>query len=69
MGRKGDLCDFEQGRDVSEERAGPSISGTADLLEFSQTTGSRVYRVRSEKEISSECLSIVWTKMPAVRGE
>ncbi len=38
MGKKGDLSDFEHGM------AGLSISKTADLLEFSCTTISRVYR-------------------------
>ncbi len=40
---------------VGARRAGLSISETADLLGFSHTTISRVYRERSEKEkISSE---------------
>ncbi len=51
MRKKGDLRDFEHGA----RRAGLSISETADLLGFSHTTISRVYRERSEKEkISSE---------------
>ncbi len=55
MGKKGDLSDFERGRVVGASRAGLSISKTADLLEFSRTTISRVYREWSEKEkISSE---------------
>ncbi len=55
MGKKGDLSDFEHGMVVGARRAGLSISKTADLLEFSRTTISRVYREWSEQEkISSE---------------
>ncbi len=55
MGKKGDLSYFEYGMVVGARRAGLSISKTSDLLGFSRTTISRVYRECSEKEkISSE---------------
>uniref|UniRef100_A0AAR2JXS4 Tc3 transposase DNA binding domain-containing protein n=1 Tax=Pygocentrus nattereri TaxID=42514 RepID=A0AAR2JXS4_PYGNA len=58
MGKKGDLSDFESfkhGMVVGARWAGLSITETAELLGFSRTTISRVYRERSEKEkISSE---------------
>jgi len=55
MGKNGDLSDFERGMVVGARRAGLSMSETADLLGFTPTTISGVYRERSEKEkISSE---------------
>ncbi len=44
MGNKGNLSYFECGMVVGTRRTGLSISKTADLLRFSCTTISRVYR-------------------------
>ncbi len=60
MGKKGDLSGFERGMVVGARRAGLSISKTADLLGFSQTTIFRVYREGSEKEkypVSGSCVN------------
>ena len=50
MGKKGDLSDFERGMVVGARQAGLSISETADLLGFSHSTMSRVYRELSERK-------------------
>ncbi len=44
MGKKEDLSDFKHGMVVGARWAGLSISKIADLLGFSNTTISRVYR-------------------------
>ncbi len=70
MGKKGDLRDFECGMVVGARRAGLSISKTADLLGFSRTTISSVYREWSEKEkISSEQQLCGRKCLVAVRGQ
>ncbi len=70
MGKKGDLSDFECGMVVGARRAGLSISETADLLGFSRTIVSRVYRECSEKEkISSERQFSGWKYLVECRDQ
>lgn len=50
MGKRGNLSDFEHGMVVGARRPGLSILESDNLLEFSHTTMSGVYKKWSEKE-------------------
>ncbi len=72
MGKKGDLSDFEWGMVVGVRRAGLSISKTADLLGFSRTIISRVYKEGPKKRkypVSGSCVDKNALLMSEVSGE
>ncbi|CAN9503809.1 unnamed protein product [Ophioblennius macclurei] len=53
MGKSRDLSEFERGTIVGARRAGCSITQTVNLLEFSRTAVSRVYREWCDKQKTS----------------
>uniref|UniRef100_A0A672F5P9 Transposase Tc1-like domain-containing protein n=1 Tax=Salarias fasciatus TaxID=181472 RepID=A0A672F5P9_SALFA len=53
MGKSRDLSEFERGTIVGARRAGCSITQTANLLAFSRTAVSRVYREWCDKQKTS----------------
>jgi len=64
MGKKGDLSNFERCMVVGARWAGLSISQSAQLLGFSHTTISRVYKEWCEKEKNIQYATVLWAKMP-----
>ncbi len=63
MGKKEDLSDFERGMVVGARRAGLSISKTVDLLGFSRTTISRIYREESRFLLEHSDVRVrIWRK-------
>jgi len=62
-GEERDLSDFKSGMVDGARRAGLSISETPDVLGFTHTTISRVYREWIRKRENILWAAVVWTKM------
>lgn len=56
MGKKGDLSDFQHGMVVGARWTGLSVSETVDLLGFSHTTISRIYKEIRENPLDKNTL-------------
>lgn len=63
--KRDDLSGFESGMVFDARQAALGVSETADLLEFSHATTSRVYREWSEIGKKENCVWVLWVKIPS----
>lgn len=68
MGKTKDLTEFERGMVVGARRLGFSISKTANVLDFSHATVSRVFRVAVESKKLQAVRTIMVGKGWRTRG-